>query len=815
MNKQDTPIKNRADLAMMAGLILAILWFCQDLVFRGEVPFFRDLGAYFYPLRLSVAESIKSGELPLWDRRLAQGFPLMAAFQPGVFYPLHVLLAVVPFFLSIRLLFIVHFIIAATGAYKLVRYWQYPSSIAAIGALMFSLGGTVVSLTNLLNHFQSAVWLPWVILTWEQLLRAPSWRRLLIFSIVLALQFLAGSPEFFAMSMGLVVLDGLRMRSRNNQLSLQRVIGLLMGALLLVAGLTMVQTLATGELFLNSRRQQLIATGESIQWSLNPVNLLNLLLLTTEIDPSSGNGVRFILSNEPSFFVNYYMGSVSLLGVCLWAYYSAWREKLILSFLTVGFLILAFGDYTPVYPLLVQHFAWVSAFRFPEKLFFLVHAVLLFITIKGLGYLAEQNVRRTKQSAIILAAVCVLWTALYLFVLGGADFVGDKIAQLNRLAAPSAPSANAVASLLTNLERQILLTVAIALLFYIASLKQLKSSLVTTVLVGVVFADLLSANKGFLFSVPPKLILGTPTVTIPGKNEDGRIFYYPSPGDLHPSSLLIKGRPAFQEAVALWYRNLLPNAGIFYGFEYMQEIDALGRRSYTNFLSFANGIDPTAQIRLLRAFNVGYVVSFRELSISGLTLVHRYPEHYSWLYKIDRPVPRAYIVNKSLVEKDSMRTLHRLSDSQFDPRAEVLLDREIPIHPKGYFESKTRILNYQNSLVTIETETNDDGILVFLDSHYPGWKAYVDGKETAIARANHFYRAVRVPPGRHRVEFKFEPYVFKIGLIISSSTFFLIVLVSVVLYFRSRKNFVVEISSLRGRARAQKNTPPGVRFREG
>jgi hypothetical protein len=79
------------------------------------------------------------------------------------------------------------------------------------------------------------------------------------------------------------------------------------------------------------------------------------------------------------------------------------------------------------------------------------------------------------------------------------------------------------------------------------------------------------------------------------------------------------------------------------GIDYMQEMDALGRRPYTDFLNFANGIDPQSQIRLLRVFNVGHVVSFQPLSITGLSPLGEFPEYYSWLYKVDQPVPRAYI----------------------------------------------------------------------------------------------------------------------------------------------------------------------------
>ena len=86
------------------------------------------------------------------------------------------------------------------------------------------------------------------------------------------------------------------------------------------------------------------------------------------------------------------------------------------------------------------------------------------------------------------------------------------------------------------------------------------------------------------------------------------------------------------------------------------------RRPYTDFLNFANRIDPQVAVRLLRAFNVGHVVSFRPLTIAGLSPAGEFPEYYSWLYKVDQPVPRAYIVSKSTVEKNPARTLQRLAD---------------------------------------------------------------------------------------------------------------------------------------------------------
>jgi hypothetical protein len=788
MNKKAPCFASTADLAVIAGLVLAILWFCQDLTFRGEVPFFRDLGTYFYPLRLSVAESFKAGELPLWDRRLAQGFPLLAAFQPGVFYPPHFLLAVAPFFLAIRLLFVVHFIIAAIGAYKLIRSWHYPFFLAVIGALLFSLGGTMVSLSNLLNHFQSAVWLPWVLLTWERLLCAPTWRKFLIFTFTSTLQFLAGSPEVFAMGMVLVVFDGLRMRSQEKQPSLTCIFGLLAGATLLLLAISSLQIFPTGELFLQSRRQQPIPTGEAVSWSLNPLNLLNLFFLDRETELGSTTGMRYFLANRSPFFITYYMGNMSLFGIFLFLYYGSWREKLITGGLILVFLTLAFGSWTPVYPYLLRHIPWLSAFRYPEKFFFLTYATLIFITVRGLGLTFEHHNNRTKRTVIVLGCACLVSIGVYAAALFNADYLTNITGNRTSLFPSSAENANAVVSLLTNLERQVLLSVAIALLLYLAERKKIKSPLVKILLVAVVFVDLVSAHKGFLFAVHPQEIAMSPGDSVRQATRGIRIFYYPSQNNLHPAFISGSGSPTYRKFVALWFRNLLPNAGIFYGAELMQEIDALSRRPYTAFLSFANGIEPQAQIRLLRAFNVGYVIAFRELSIPGLALLSHYPQNFSWLYKVERPMPRAYIVNHSAVEIEVMRTLQRLSDGGFDPSADVLLDREIRIRPKRSLDAKATILRYKNTLVVIKTETNDNGILVLLDSYYPGWKAYVDGRESAIARANHFYRAVAIPQGRHLVEFKYEPASFKIGLIISSITLFSIVVVSLILFVKKRKS---------------------------
>ena len=97
MPARATKMTDRKDYLALSLMALLVLCFGGEMVWGDKVPFFRDLGTYFYPMRFSVAESFKAGELPLWDRHVAMGYPLLADFQSGVFYPPAVLYLILPF----------------------------------------------------------------------------------------------------------------------------------------------------------------------------------------------------------------------------------------------------------------------------------------------------------------------------------------------------------------------------------------------------------------------------------------------------------------------------------------------------------------------------------------------------------------------------------------------------------------------------------------------------------------------------------------------------------------------------------------------
>ena len=219
----------------------------------------------------------------------------------------------------------------------------------------------------------------------------------------------------------------------------------------------------------------------------------------------------------------------------------------------------------------------------------------------------------------------------------------------------------------------------------------------------------------------------------------------------------------------------------------MQDINALAKEPYIVFLRFVNRIEPERQFRLLGNLNVQYIVSFRALQTPGIELVRYSPQYPSWLYRVDHTLPRVYVVGQAKVERDPTSILEALSGGRWDPLQEVMLNEPISMQPKSDFEGRAKFMDYQDQRVLIHASLKSDGILVLADSFYPGWRVYVDGKEENILRANYFFRAVKLGMGDHRVEFDYDPYSFKIGLIISLTTLLVIIAVSFYVYLRGRK----------------------------
>ena len=104
---------------------------------------------------------------------------------------------------------------------------------------------------------------------------------------------------------------------------------------------------------------------------------------------------------------------------------------------------------------------------------------------------------------------------------------------------------------------------------------------------------------------------------------------------------------------------------------------------------------------------------------------------------------------------DNMLTTGRWPIARADLATTVILEGAGHTTPRR--PGSARIVSYRNTVVEVEATSPDGGWLVLNDVWHPWWAASVDGKTVPLLRANVLFRAVALPPGRHRVVFRLEP----------------------------------------------------------
>jgi hypothetical protein len=70
---------------------------------------------------------------------------------------------------------------------------------------------------------------------------------------------------------------------------------------------------------------------------------------------------------------------------------------------------------------------------------------------------------------------------------------------------------------------------------------------------------------------------------------------------------------------------------------------------------------------------------------------------------------------------------------------------------------------FDNEAISYESNSNAAHVAVFSEIFYKDWHAYIDGKEVPIAKADYVLRALLVPAGKHKIDFKYEPKIYYMG----------------------------------------------------
>jgi uncharacterized membrane protein YfhO len=104
--------------------------------------------------------------------------------------------------------------------------------------------------------------------------------------------------------------------------------------------------------------------------------------------------------------------------------------------------------------------------------------------------------------------------------------------------------------------------------------------------------------------------------------------------------------------------------------------------------------------------------------------------------------------------------------------------------------AKIKLIQYKPNHLIYKSSNANDGIAVFSEIYYKdGWNAYIDTKKADYFKADYTLRAMKIPAGNHKIEFKFEPQVVKTGSTIALiSSLLMLVLIGGGVYFLRKEN---------------------------
>lgn len=171
-------------------------------------------------------------------------------------------------------------------------------------------------------------------------------------------------------------------------------------------------------------------------------------------------------------------------------------------------------------------------------------------------------------------------------------------------------------------------------------------------------------------------------------------------------------------------------------------------------ISFYNGKPPFN--RLADLTSVGYIIDFRD---------------GQWHIVEDRreiSLPRASLFHEYEFFENREDAAQRLKKPDFPLKQKVVLTSkfdEFIGQPDP--SSSVKFIKNGNSYIVLEVETKTPAILLLTDVFSEGWIARINGEKADIMEGNIAFRAVYIPPGKHKVEFKYFPPGLSLSLLLS------------------------------------------------
>lgn len=650
--------------------------------------------AYTYMFKLN--NSLRHGYFPMWDASTYGGKSFLGEFQPGIFYPLNILMCLLfgsadglnPY--GIDLLVVLHYFIALFGMYAAARLFKLPPAAAIVSALVYAFTGHLQTKANGdTNVFYGLCLLPWAVYFVVKYYQTSRKRKYLVFSgLIGGMQILAGhiTPFYHTLFIEGVIIIFYEYESRKNWISFFSQITV--NFLLVVAAalfITIPQLYYSYEYMSLSYRWigapdgTPLKPGQKVPYSIfaylyifNPTDYGNFLgKYVTR--PTDGNSI--------------YMGISSFLLLAVYLikcrYIAIRQEYKSLTKLMVIIAVIGIAS-TLGYMTFLSRVLWTiplaSSFRELAR-----YSLLMNVSFAVLAGLAVANIEELR-TAMFLRSSRVKFYALLLLAFNALYLV---IYQTKMI------------------DRSVSIPFFCAFLFFLLLQRSSRSMVLYTAFIAVLLIDL------YLNQVDRWAIDSNYPTTFFKRN---RII-----------DSLEKSYGKYRVSYEIDnIETSKPNLGNIYKIQTRLGFCATMNMKYFDFLS--TNWDPHSEAYDL--LNVKYIVTDKLLD-SSFIFLDSLPKTY--LYERKTYYPRIYW--KSQLGKSGQE-----------------IEKEN--------EGSIRQLAYEDMYQKVQVVCQTPDTLVFSENCYPGWKCYDNGRQVPISAATiknypSMFRAIYLDKGTHSIEFKY------------------------------------------------------------
>jgi hypothetical protein len=688
-----------------------------------------DSAYVFHPDLIAARRAVRSWDLPDWSEDIAAGRPMLAAQQSAPLFPTNYPAYVLPFWDSLEWTALLTVLLAAVGMFLFCRAWALERAPALLGAAAFAFSTYfVVWLAH--PHTNVYLLMPWLFLAIRATMRHGTPLAAAGLGVVGGLALLAGHPPSLLVVAMLAVpyaafelATSPRKRAAAGFAAAGIALGIAIGAVMLLPLLE-----ALGHTIDNSERG-----GQALPRAV--ANAFAFPELWGRPDKFETVGGQSNFQERTGYF-----GVLPLLfalaGFCA-------RPTRVQVFFAGAGLVAAAVVFSQAIAGAVGHLPAFSSTNTWRCLILIVFCGAMLAAF-GLQRLIEADRRERVRMAVLVGAVVLLvggqWLARHT---EARHVLGDALRQLpvmgEELVSPVAVQFGAVL-------RWLLLGALTVLAIALAALRPRFVRGTAGAAVALALFDLVSIGRGYHPAVQESLVDPPLPASVRFLQRAEGGTYLPNLSQRFQTRDAREHElPAVERTHRLW--RALGGAGE-------------GSTDQVKIYPVEPGTDLLADTFSVRFLYSETLAGSPRPGYAPVAGQSRIVENLDAL-------PRAWVAHSWRVA-DGLDSALRLvaASSSRQLRASPAIEG-VPAPSGDAPPEPATIERESGDEVVLSASSSGPGYLVLTDSFYPGWKAWVDGREEKIVPANGAFRAIPLAAGRHEVRFSYESAAVRLGWIAS------------------------------------------------